>query len=142
MGPGANEAYVQANRLSNLITLCPNCHRRAEEGGGAEHPGWVGRVLGHLVPLYLMCDARDVGIVTDVQAEQTGLPTAFFVDRVPAGIGLSEQVMALFTPLVRSAAELVRDCPCRAGCPSCIGPGGEPEAKRQVLHLAEVLQEP
>ncbi|HHX44865.1 MAG TPA: DEAD/DEAH box helicase [Chloroflexi bacterium] len=141
--PGANEAYVQANRLSNLITLCPNCHRRAEEGVAVQSTlAGLGRVLGHLVPLYLMCDARDVGIVTDVQAEQTGLPTAFFVDRVPAGIGLSEQVMALFTPLVRSAAELVRDCPCRAGCPSCIGPGGEPEAKRQVLHLAEVLQEP
>lgn len=101
----------------------------------------LGRVLGHLVPLYLMCDTHDVGIMTDVQAEQTGLPTAFFVDRVPAGIGLSEQVMAVFGPLLRSAAELVRDCPCSAGCPSCIGPGGEPEAKRQVLHLAEALLE-
>jgi DEAD/DEAH box helicase domain-containing protein len=139
---GQNENYRQANRLSNLITLCPNCHRRAEEGVAVQSTlAGLGRVLGHLVPLYLMCDARDVGIVTDVQAEQTGLPTAFFIDRVPAGIGLSEQVMALFDPLLRSAAELVRDCPCAAGCPSCIGPGGEPEAKQQVLHLAEVLLE-
>ena len=137
---GENENYRQANRLSNLITLCPSCHRRAEEGVAVQSTlAGLGRVLGHLVPLYLMCDTRDVGIMTDVQAEQTGLPTAFFIDRVPAGIGLSEQVMALFDPLLHSAIELVRDCPCRAGCPSCIGPGGEPQAKRQVLHLAETL---
>lgn len=140
--PGENENYRQANRLSNLITLCPSCHRRAEEGVAVQSTlAGLGRVLGHLVPLYLMCDAHDVGIVTDVQAEQTGLPTAFFIDRVPAGIGLSEQVMALFGPLLRSAAEMVRDCPCGAGCPSCIGPGGEPEAKGQVLRLAKALLE-
>jgi len=138
--PGQNENYREANRLSNLITLCPSCHRRAEEGVAVQSTlSGLGRVLGHLVPLYLMCDARDVGIVTDLQAEETGLPKVFFVDRVPAGIGLSEQVMELFDPLLRSAAELVRDCPCASGCPSCIGPGGEPEAKQQVLHLVEAL---
>ena len=140
--PGQNENYRQANRLSNLVTLCPNCHRRAEEGVAVQSTlAGLGRVLGHLVPLYLMCDARDVGIITDVRAEQTDLPTIFFVDRAPAGIGLSEQVMALFDPLLHSATELVRDCPCTAGCPSCIGPGGGPEAKQQVVHLAEVLRE-
>lgn len=140
--PGENENYRQANRLSNLITLCPNCHHRVEGGVAVQSTlAGLGRALGHMAPLYLMCDARDMGIVTDVRAEQTGLPTVFFIERVPAGIGLSEQVMALFGQLLGSAAELVRDCPCSTGCPSCIGPNGEAEAKRQVLRLAGALQE-
>jgi len=140
--PGENDNYRQANRLSNLVTLCPSCHRQAEEGVAVQSTlAGLGRVLGHLVPLYLMCDAHDVSIATEVRAEQTGRPTAFFIDRVPAGIGLSEQVMALFEQLLGSAVELVRDCPCASGCPYCIGPNGEPRAKQQVVHLAEVLLE-
>lgn len=30
--PGENENYRQANRLANLISLCPSCHKRAEHG--------------------------------------------------------------------------------------------------------------
>jgi DEAD/DEAH box helicase domain-containing protein len=33
----------------------------------------------------------------------------------------------LHAELLEHAAELVRDCPCLAGCPSCVGP----------LHLVE-----
>ncbi len=30
--PGENENYRVANKVDNLITLCPSCHRRAEAG--------------------------------------------------------------------------------------------------------------
>lgn len=30
--PGENENYTAANALSNLITLCPDCHKKAESG--------------------------------------------------------------------------------------------------------------
>jgi len=30
--PGENETYRQANKLSNLVTLCPSCHQLTESG--------------------------------------------------------------------------------------------------------------
>ena len=50
-------SFRQANRLSNLITLCRTCHRRAELAVRMRS-GLAGLafVLGNLAPLFLMCD--------------------------------------------------------------------------------------
>jgi DEAD/DEAH box helicase domain-containing protein len=139
--PGENEHHRQANHLDNLITLCPTCHRRAEQQVAVQSTlSGLGRVLGHLIPLLLMCDPHDVGILTEVQSAQTGAPTLFVYDGVPAGVGLSDEVLALFDELLARAAELVRDCPCPSGCPSCVGPSGEERAKQQVLRLIAALR--
>jgi DEAD/DEAH box helicase domain-containing protein len=143
--PGENENHLQANALSNLITLCSSCHRRAEQNVSVQSTlSRLGRVIGHLIPLLLMCDPSDVSIHSEVQAPQTGLPTLFIVDNAPGGAGLSEEIPSLFGELLSKAAELVRDCPCVSGCPSCIGPADEAErqAKQQVLRLIAALQEP
>ena len=136
--PGENENYVQANQLSNLITLCPNCHRLAEQQVAVQSTlASLARVLGHVAPLLLMCDAHDLGIHSDVKAPQTGLPTVFAYDRIPGGVGLAEEVYLLYAQLLDMAAELVRDCPCEWGCPSCLGAAAatNPRAKEQVLRL-------
>ncbi|MHB1295118.1 MAG: DEAD/DEAH box helicase [Anaerolineae bacterium] len=141
--PGANETHLQANDLANLITLCPSCHRRAEEDVAVQTTlSGLGRVLGNLMPLYLMCDPHDVSVLSDVQARQTGLPTLFIYDNVPAGIGLSEAFSSLFDELLRRGAELIRHCACEQGCPACIGPahGDNPHAKDQVLRLIAAIQ--
>jgi len=142
--PGENENHLQANALSNLITLCSSCHRRAEQNVSVQSTlSRLGRVIGHLIPLLLMCDPSDVSIHSEVQAAQTGLPTLFMVDNAPGGAGLSEEIPSLFGELLSKAADLVRDCPCVSGCPSCIGPADEAEqqAKQQVLRLIAALQE-
>lgn len=141
--PGENENHLQANALSNLITLCPTCHRRAEQNVAVQSTlSRLGRVIGNLVALLLMCDPSDISIHSDVQAPQTGLPTLFIVESVPGGAGLSEEILPLFGELLTKATELVRDCSCSAGCPSCIGPaeGQESRAKHQVLRLIAALQ--
>ncbi|HLF74814.1 MAG TPA: DEAD/DEAH box helicase, partial [Anaerolineales bacterium] len=53
---------AQANRLENLITLCPSCHRKAEQNVRMRS-GLAGLayVLGNLAPLFLMCDTGDLG---------------------------------------------------------------------------------
>jgi DEAD/DEAH box helicase domain-containing protein len=140
--PEQNENYREANQLANLITLCPTCHRRAEQQVAVQSTlSGLGRVLRHITPLLLMCDPQDIHIMADVLAPQTGLPTLFVIDNVPAGVGLSEQVMVLYQELLTHAAELVRGCPCASGCPSCIGPTGDPDskAKQQVLRLVAAL---
>lgn len=117
----------QANRLENLTTLCPACHRRAEAAVRVRS-GLAGLafVMGHLAPLFLMCDSRDLGIHADPQSPLgEGMPTVAIYDQAPAGIGLSQHLFEVHGELVRRAYELVCDCPCQDGCPSCVGPGGE-----------------
>ena len=85
----------------------------------------LGTVLGQLAPLYLMCDPGDLGVHTDPTSTVTGHPAVVLYDEVPAGIGFSQKLFELHEQLVRSALELVSECPCVDGCPSCVGPGGE-----------------
>ena len=51
-----------ANHPTNLITLCPNCHRRAEQNVKIRSGlSGVAYLLANLAPLSLLCDYRDIG---------------------------------------------------------------------------------
>jgi len=137
---GQNEQDAIANRLDNLITLCPACHQRAEQGVAVQSSlSSLGRVLRQLIPLFLMCDPHDTQVASELLAPQTGLPTLFITESAPGGIGLIGELLAVFPELLAHAAEHIRNCPCLAGCPSCIGPVDAPEAKSQVSALLDVL---
>jgi DEAD/DEAH box helicase domain-containing protein len=136
-------SYWQANQLPNLVTLCPRCHRRAELAVRVRS-GLAGLAfaLGHLAPLFLMCDARDVGVHSDPQSPLAdGQPAVVIYDQVPAGIGFSERLFELHDELMARAYELVVACECADGCPSCVGPAGEDRlgGKRETLALLEAL---
>ncbi|MGA9397639.1 MAG: DEAD/DEAH box helicase [Anaerolineaceae bacterium] len=122
-----------ANQLENLITLCGVCHRRAELSVRMRS-GLAGlaHLVGTLAPLFLMCDAHDIGIHSDPQAVlHSGIlgdgphPAVVVYDAIPGGIGLSERLYELQPELLGRALETVKECPCADGCPSCVGPGGE-----------------
>jgi len=117
----------EANQLKNLITLCPSCHKQVE-ANVRMRSGLAGLayVLGNLAPLFLMCDAGDLGThIEPVENKIFGGPTVVLYDSVPAGIGFSEKLFEMHDELVARAFELVGDCECEDGCPSCVGPGGE-----------------
>ncbi|MCE5260275.1 MAG: DEAD/DEAH box helicase [Chloroflexi bacterium] len=140
---GANDFHLEANRLANLTTLCPACHRQAEQNTAvADTLSSLGRVLANLLPLYLMCDPSDLGVSTDLHAPQTGKPTLFVFDAASGGVGLSQATMECFSRVLTGAQELVESCLCSAGCPSCIGPGSaaDSNAKERVLHLIAALR--
>ncbi|MBE7550588.1 MAG: DUF1998 domain-containing protein [Anaerolineales bacterium] len=120
-------SYEQANQLANLITLCHPCHRRAETAVRVRS-GLAGLAfaLGHLAPLFLMCDRNDVAVHHDPKSPLTnGQPTVVIYEVIPGGIGFSERLFELHDQLIAHAHELVAACPCADGCPSCVGPGGE-----------------
>ncbi|HNK64415.1 MAG TPA: DUF1998 domain-containing protein, partial [Anaerolineales bacterium] len=121
------EARAQANRLENLVTLCHSCHRKVEQNVRIRSGlTGLGFVLGNLAPLFLMCDAGDLGIFSEpAWAAVNGQPSIVLYDLVPAGIGFSEKLFELHDELIRRAYELVSACGCDDGCPSCVGPGGE-----------------
>jgi DEAD/DEAH box helicase domain-containing protein len=117
----------QANRLENLITLCPACHKKAETSVRIRS-GLAGLsfLLVNLAPLFLMCDPRDLGVYADPQSPLAeGKSTVALYDQVPAGIGFSAQLYEANNELLTRAYEVVSTCPCTDGCPSCVGPGGE-----------------
>ncbi len=120
-------SYEQANQLANLITLCRSCHRRAETAVRLRS-GLAGLAfaLGHLAPLFLMCDFNDVAVHHDPKSLLAdGQPAVVIYDLAPGGIGFSERLFELHDELIIQAHELVAACPCADGCPSCVGPGGE-----------------
>jgi len=87
--------------------------------------------LRHVASLRLMCDPRDLGSVAEVRSVTTRLPTVTVYEVYPGGVGFSSRMYELHRELLDGAAALVRDCPCLAGCPSCVGP----------LHLVEGAKE-
>jgi DEAD/DEAH box helicase domain-containing protein len=116
-----------ANRLENLTTLCPSCHRKVEQNVRIRSGlAGLGTALASLAPLFLMCDPADIGThVEPAPSTAFSRPSVVLYDLVPAGIGFSQKLFELHEELLRRALELVQDCRCADGCPSCFGPGGE-----------------
>lgn len=130
-----------ANALDNLITLCPSCHRVAERALGL-HGGLsgLGHALGHVAPLFLMCDARDLGVSTESHAAWSGGPTVVVYERAAAGVGFGEALYARHGSILVAVRELIADCPCDAGCPACVGPVGEEDREAKDHALAVLAQ--
>lgn len=135
-------ALAEANRLDNLTTLCHNCHQKVEQNVRMRSGlAGLGFVLGNLAPLFLMCDTRDLGVHTDpAWSAVNGQPSVVLYDLVPAGIGFSQKLFEIHDELIQRALELVTECPCEDGCPSCVGPGGENGVGGKAETLA-ILQE-
>ena len=73
-----------------------------------------------LLPLFAICDRWDVGGVSMPLHLHTGLPTIFVYDGYPGGAGIADLAYGEADRHVRAAHELVRDCSCDDGCPSCV----------------------
>jgi DEAD/DEAH box helicase domain-containing protein len=135
----------EANRMENLVTLCPACHRKVEQNVRMRSGlAGFGNVLGQLAPFFLMCDPGDLGIHADPSPATLGGPGVVIYDDVPGGIGFSQKLFELHAELMLRALELVQECECQDGCPSCVGPGGEngTGGKAETLEILKQLQTP
>ena len=135
--------YQQANVLANLSTLCHTCHQKVELNVRVRS-GLAGLayVLGNIAPLFLMCANHDIGVHTEPQSTLfTSLPTVIIYEGIPAGIGFSQHLFDIHPDLMKNAYELVLQCECYDGCPSCVGPGGENGlgGKNETLALIQAI---
>jgi DEAD/DEAH box helicase domain-containing protein len=134
---------LAANQLSNLITLCPSCHRRAETRVRIRS-GMAGfsYVMHNLAPLLIMCDGEDIDVhyVPDSPIAD-GKPTVVFFDNIPGGLGLSETLFEHHSDLLQKGHETIAACHCEDGCPSCVGPVGEEGSggKNEALAIFKAL---
>jgi DEAD/DEAH box helicase domain-containing protein len=81
---------------------------------GAEH------AIIAMMPLHVMCDRWDIGGLSSSAFGENGEPVVFVYDGYEGGIGLAEKAYEILPEIFSSAHELVRDCGCEEGCPSCI----------------------
>jgi DEAD/DEAH box helicase domain-containing protein len=82
-----------------------------------------------------MCDPGDLGSAVQARAPKTGLPTVTIYDQAPGGAGLSARLYEIHDELLEAALEVVRRCPCSGGCPACVGPVSDDEARTKPLTL-------
>ena len=98
-------------------------------------------------PLFALCDRWDLGGVSYYQHPQAGVPVIFIHDAYPGGVGLSYKAYEVIEQLIKATWELVSQCSCEKGCPSCIqspkcGSGNRPLDKRATLELLANLISP
>jgi DEAD/DEAH box helicase domain-containing protein len=115
-----------------------------------------------LLPAFVLCERADVGGVSypayaitsasrfDREDPKThvlervdpdGLPTIFIYDGYPGGVGYARAGVGVFMEWLAATRDLLRDCPCKSGCPRCTlspkcGNGNEPLDKHGALELA------
>jgi len=101
----------------------------------------LAHLLRHLAPIFLMCDPRDLQAVAQVRSPFTERPTLFLYENQPGGVGMARRLFEIHAPLMAAALDLIRRCPCEAGCPGCVGPsaGGHGTNKRAAAILLRRL---
>lgn len=79
----------------------------------------IGNVLVEVAPFFVMCDQQDIGVVVDVR--NLGRDALFLHDRYPGGMGYAHRCLDQFGEILQTILEVVRQCSCTDGCPSCVG---------------------
>ena len=105
---------------------------------GSLHAAEHGQIA--VLPLIAMCDRWDIGGLSTAFHQQTGRATIFIYDGHPGGVGITRVGFERFESLVDDALRLISECPCQAGCPSCVqspkcGNLNEPLNKRGSAEL-------
>ncbi|MDD9783514.1 DEAD/DEAH box helicase [Priestia megaterium] len=101
----------------------------------------VANAIQSIAPLMVMCDPSDLHVVPQIKAVHNEQPTIFLYDRYPGGIGLSDKVYEQMNDVLSQTNQLIVNCSCESGCPSCIGMEAQGEyAKSDALVLLQQLQ--
>ncbi|EPZ42997.1 DEAD/DEAH box helicase [Alicyclobacillus acidoterrestris] len=83
----------------------------------------LGYLLKHASALHCMCATSDLHVTVQVRDPLGQRPTLYVYDAYPGGIGLSERVFRDRDLILSSSFDMIRQCSCEFGCPSCVGPG-------------------
>jgi len=79
----------------------------------------VANALGGVLGLYVICESSDVG--TTIDTSNLLSPAIFIYDRYPGGLGFARKCYDLVEEILTATLELIEECPCQDGCPSCVG---------------------
>jgi len=105
----------------------------------------IGYLLKHISSIILMCDHHDIGMSVEDNSTDTNInqitiknfyknslndnqiigefePFIYIYDNYPNGIGLSDTIFENFNEILNMTLNTVKNCKCKNGCPSCVGP--------------------
>jgi DEAD/DEAH box helicase domain-containing protein len=86
----------------------------------------IANVIIEVAPLFVMCDTQDIGTVVD--AKNLSRDALFLHDKYPGGMGYARRCLDQFDAIMQTAADVVANCACEDGCPSCVGSAVPPSA--------------
>jgi DEAD/DEAH box helicase domain-containing protein len=98
-----------------------------------------------ILPLFALCDRNDIGGVSTPLHPDTGRAQVFIYDAYPGGIGIAEKGYDMITELWQATLNVIAECPCEDGCPSCVqspkcGNNNKPLDKAAARVILEELQ--
>jgi DEAD/DEAH box helicase domain-containing protein len=108
----------------------------------------LSHLLKQVAPAFLLCDSNDIGVSERLRDPHFSQPSIYLYDQYPGGSGLAEAFARSAREIFSAARELLQDCSCDEGCPSCLGPRDPDEEivgnpKPWTLNvLNSVLKEP
>ncbi|NYB52389.1 MAG: DEAD/DEAH box helicase [Methanobacteriaceae archaeon] len=126
---------VVADMLENIY---PQKDSYAGSLHGAEH------ALISMFPLLVLCDRFDIGGLSTNYHPETGKATIFIYDAYEGGIGLAEKAVEVMEKLVEVTRDMVKECQCIKGCPTCIyspkcGNDNKPLHKKGTIFILEAV---
>jgi DEAD/DEAH box helicase domain-containing protein len=126
--------HFPAQFLARLTDLKPSDRQSGIVG--------IGNALRTVAALDVMCDPRDLGLATGSREDEAFEPNLYLYDNYPGGIGQSAPLYKLAERALRQTSELISNCGCEAGCPSCVGPAGDvgDNGKAAALRILREIQ--
>ncbi len=138
------EEEMQTRTLTFLFgpeTASGNALREFDEEAIGSILSGTGTLMKKIAPLYLLCDPKDLGIAPRVRDTHFGLPALYLYDKYPGGTGLAESLITHVKEIFKTIQRVVDDCPCKEGCPSCVGPGEHKAGvKLFIRSLSEITE--
>ncbi|MDR1930993.1 MAG: DEAD/DEAH box helicase [Treponema sp.] len=104
-----------------------------DEEAAASVLSGAGSLVKSIAPVYLLCDPRDLGIAGRVRDPHFAVPALYIYDKYPGGTGLAEALAGKIGTVFAAARRAAAKCPCKGGCPSCVGPGGNKQGTAEFL---------
>jgi DEAD/DEAH box helicase domain-containing protein len=125
-------------------TILRQCKSRDFDLMGALHA--IEHAAIGIFPLLVMADHNDIGGMSTDFHPQMGSAVIFIYDGIPGGAGLTRLAFTNARRLFEYTRKVIRDCPCKSGCPSCIqspqcGSGNRPMDKKGALIILDRLED-
>lgn len=97
-----------------------------------------------IFPLLVMADRNDLGGLAMPYHPQLSSAVIFIYDGIPGGAGLTRQAFDRATELLTYTRNVIANCPCESGCPSCVhspkcGSGNRPMDKAAAISIINDL---
>lgn len=108
----------------------------------------IAYLMRHIGAVILMCDVKDLGVAVEDNLTKSEMnvnskqklaawqdsplannfePNIYIFDNYPNGIGFSEVLFAKGDEVLEKTLEVIENCTCERGCPSCVGPPIRPQ---------------